>query len=136
MQEAMRRVPFPVDLVNTIDHGLVRRRHSVEADIRRPTVTVLLDTETVAPGKRSELAESLCFQDPPDDARQPTPPDGKTSGCGTTSEHPNRHGPTTTDCILGPLGSQVVLDILDLVVDFTISALTSRNPDGTVLAAG
>lgn len=102
---------------------------------------MIVDAETVAPDDRSELAERLGFQDPPADAPKPRDPTDKRAGVAGPATMRIANGPTTTDCILAPVASQVVLsgvalDILDFVVDSPRNARTPRNPDGAVLAGG
>ena len=122
----MADIRADVTLENTDDRAFVRRGHGTEADIRRTTVSGLVDTDAFL-RLPLEVVEVL----------------GLTRRSGTT-----RAGPVTvrigdrsamTECIVGRAGTEVlighvVLTLLDLVADQETGRLAPRHPDGPVWA--
>ena len=115
-----------VTLENTIDRMFVRRGDETEADIRRRSVSGLVDTDAYL-RLPPEIIELLGLKQ-----------ESGSMGPGpVTVQIGDRSG--MTECIVGRAGSEVlighvILTLLDLVADHETGRLVPRHPDGPVWA--
>ena len=134
----MGEISVDFELENPIDRGILERGLGEQSSVRRTRVQGIVNTGAIMLVLPQNVVERLGLQiqatvvvRDADDRREERPMAGPvTVRIGDRS--------TRTDCVVGPLLSevligQVILEALDLIADSTNRTLTPRTPDYPLL---
>ena len=135
----MGEIRAEVTVENTVDRGLVRRGQGSEGNIRRTTLSGVVDSGAVSLLLPTEVVEHLGLEVV--GTTRVTYADEREDELGVAGPVTVRIGDRSvmTECIVGRTGTQVligqvVLEQLDLIADCRNRTPTPRDPDGPVIA--